>query len=486
MGNQAFNLSYLDTEMAPIRHKLLIVDDDPMIVRVVTDILTRDELVLLQAADGASGLKLAAKHRPHIALVDLYMPGINGMDLLEKLLDLDSGMDVILMTGNYSTASAVEAIQKGAYDYLTKPLDVQGLRAKIERWLADADVRNRAHQLDAELARTCRFEGIIGRDPAMLEVFSKLRRIAPHFDTVLVTGETGTGKELAAAALHRLSRSPSGPFAVCNCAAVADGLFESQFFGHVKGAFTGAVQEKQGLFEFAHKGILFLDEIGEIPLAAQAKLLRALQSREILRVGAVSTQKVDVRVIAATNRDLRAMVAGGTFREDLYYRIATIELKLPRLIDRREDLPLLQRHFLEMYSKKYGRSCLSLSRRAETIFAAYRWPGNVRELESVISYACMMATGDIISAADLPPKLLQSPPRSSADPDELLSLEEVQMHHIAKVLERTGGNRARAAEILGVGRTTLYRMCKKDRETPLHQLCSPDSALQNSPRPHSN
>ena len=297
----------------------------------------------------------------------------------------------------------------------------------------------------------------------MLDVFARIRRVAPHFGTALVTGATGTGKELVARALHRLSPGASHPFVVSNCSAIVESLLESELFGHVKGAFTGATQDKLGAFEYANHGTVFLDEIGELPLTAQSKLLRFLQNHEIQRVGSPVPRTVDVRVIAATNRNLRTMVKDGGFREDLYYRLAMVEIKLPGLAERREDLPLLERYFLEKFAVEYKKPVSGMTRRAQTRMAMYSWPGNVRELENVIGNACMMVDGIVIDVRDLPePIRLQS--RELSVPDEtMISLEELQKRHTMKVLERVGGNKSQAAEILGISRATIYQLLAQTR-----------------------
>jgi len=294
----------------------------------------------------------------------------------------------------------------------------------------------------------------------MLEVFAKTRRVAPHFKTALVTGATGTGKELVARALHRLSAA-SERFVVCNCSALVESLAESEMFGYVKGAFTGANQDRPGLFESADGGTLFLDEIGELSPATQAKLLRVLQDHQVQRVGSSSSSNVDVRVVAATNRDLRAMVSEGTFREDLYYRLAVVEIALPRLEDRREDLPLLQRYFVEKFALEYQKSIAGLTRRAQGRMATYSWPGNIRELENAIGNACMMADGRFIDINDLPERVQQSQRGDFRADEALCSLEEAQRRHIMRVLDRVGGNKLRAARILGIGRTTIYKLLSR-------------------------
>ncbi len=440
---------------------LLAVDDDPATLDLIREALSSQGLEILTADDPEAGLQLFLRIHPRIVLLDLMMPVMSGMDLLERILANDPAAEVILMSAHYSPESAVEAIQKGARDYLTKPLDLDKLRGRIAGLLAEVSVRNHAFQLDRQLLDTFQFEGMIGRSPLMLDVVAKIRRIAPHFRTVLVSGETGTGKELVARALHRLSPASSGPFAVCNCAAVVETLFESELFGYVRGAFTGATQDKVGLLEYANGGAVFLDEIGEMPLATQAKLLRALQSHEIQRVGSPAIRKVDVRVIAATNRDLRALTREGKFREDLYYRLGTVEIMLPRLADRKEDLPLLERFFVENYAGQYKKKINGITRRAQALMAAYSWPGTVRELDNVIGLAAMMIDKNTIDVMDLPETLRMQQTTPSSKTDDLISMEELQQRHLQRVLEHVGGEKTRAAEILGISRTTLYTLLSR-------------------------
>ncbi|MBI4873343.1 MAG: sigma-54-dependent Fis family transcriptional regulator [Acidobacteria bacterium] len=448
------------------RERVLVVDDDPLAIELVRGVLADFDVEILAAPDRATALAIMQSQRPRLVLLDLILPGVTGMELLERLLEIDPGADVILVTAHYSTESAVEAIQKGAYDYLTKPLPIQRLREKVGRWLEEARTRQRAMELDTEMVDTYQFEGIIGRSPVILDVFSRIRRIAPHFATALVTGDTGTGKELVARALHRLSPVLNGPFVVCNCAAIVESLFESELFGHMRGAFTGANQDRAGMVEHASGGTLFLDEIGEIPLSVQSKLLRVIQNREMQRLGSPQVRRVDVRIVAATNRDLKAMIDKREFREDLYYRLAMVEIRLPRLAERKEDIPLLQRHFLKRFSESFNRPSLALSRRAQTLVSRYSWPGNVRELENVLSYCAMMSPHNVIDVQDFPDsvrnQLAIAETQAEEEDEELFSLEELQRKHIHKVLERLGGNRARAAAVLGIGRATLYRLLQKE------------------------
>jgi len=451
----------LSTPMTESGLKLLVIDDDRDHLKLINEALRREGLEI-DTADGAqSGWEHFEKLHPRIVLLDLVMPDGNGMDLLERMIAADPGVDVILMTGHYSTESAVEAIQKGACDYLNKPLDLHRLRSRIAGLVSEAEQRRKVLQLDHELVDMYQFEGIVSRSPLMLDVFAKIRRVAQHFKTVLITGATGTGKELVARALHRLSPSASAQFVVCNCAALVDTLLESELFGHVRGAFTGAVQDKPGVFEYANGGTVFLDEIGELSPAGQAKLLRVLQDHQVQRVGSPVTRTVDVRVVAATHRDLRAMIADNHFREDLYYRLAMVEISLPRLSERREDLPLLQRYFLQKFSDQYQKQISGITRRAQARMVSYPWPGNVRELENVIGNACMMAEGQTIDIDDLPETIRSGTGQGRAVDETLLSLDELQKRHVLRVLERVDGNKARAAEILGIARATVYQMLSK-------------------------
>ncbi len=446
--------------------KLLVIDDSPQNVELIVEALTQKGVQILTAGDPEAGFEIFLQARPQIVLVDLVMPKMSGMELLTRIAAADPGTDVILMTGHYSAESAVEAIQKGACDFLTKPLDLEKLRNRIRALLEDAEKRQQAFQLDLALVDAFQFEGMIGRSPLILETFARIRRVAPHFQTLLVSGATGTGKELVARALHHLSPRATGPFVVCNCSALVETLLESELFGYVRGAFTGATQDKTGIFEQANGGTVFLDEIGELSPPAQAKLLRVLQQREVQRVGSPTPHAVDVRVIGATNRQLRSMVADGQFRDDLYYRLSMVEISLPRLVDRKEDLPLLQKYFVERFAKQYGKQIRGITRRAQLRMAAYSWPGNIRELENVIGNAAMMTQGSTIDVDDLPELLKSTAHMGSGADDEMLSLHELQNRHLARVLEKVGGNKARAAEILGISRTTIYEMIAKMNEIP--------------------
>jgi DNA-binding NtrC family response regulator len=367
------------------------------------------------------------------------------------------------MTGEYTLDSALEAIRRGATDFLPKPIDRIRLKRTLDEVAALYDQRRRVRALEEQLLRDLEFHGIVGKSPAMLEVFDFARKVAKHYTNVLIAGPTGTGKELVARAIHQISPVSQQRLAVCNCSALVDTLLESQLFGHVRGAFTGATDTRPGLFEYANGGTVFLDEVSETSLAMQAKLLRVIQNREIQRVGSPEVRHVNVRLIAATNRDLRAEVLSGRFREDLFYRLSSIQIRIPSLTERLEDIPLLVQFFLKKYNEAYGKNLSGLARRAQSVLLQHAWPGNVRELENVISSACITAPGDFIDLDDLPEHMQRRGSRTAEGDDwRPLSLDEVRKVHIQRVLTMCQGNRLRAAQILGIGRTSLYRYLKRD------------------------
>jgi DNA-binding NtrC family response regulator len=443
--------------------RLVVIDDDPKNLKFVNFILANAGLEIHTASEPREGLDLIHRLRPQVVLMDLVMPGVQGMELLQKIVEFDPGIDVILMTGYYSTESAVEAIQKGAADYFPKPFSPEKLRQRIGLIVEEAKRRQRSSTLENELLENFQFEGIIGRSPLMLDLFSKIRRVAPHFRSVLITGPTGAGKELVAKALHQLSGSGKR-FVAVNCSSITESLAESELFGHVKGSFTGANQDKVGIFEYADGGTAMLDEIGEMPLPMQAKLLRVLQNHEVQRVGSPAVTKVDVRVVAATNRDLHEMSRQGKFREDLYFRLSAVELKVPSLAQRPEDLPLLERHFLKAFATQYNKAVSGLTRRAQTVLARYPWPGNIREMQNVIEHACMMAESDVIDVRDLPERVQNQAAAADADCEVLMSIDQLERRHAQRVLDHVGGNKVRAAEVLGISRTHLYQLLKESAE----------------------
>lgn len=442
---------------------ICVLDDDANQVELSVEMLQKAGFPVVGTTNPQEALQKVRLGGCRVVLVDFKMPAMDGFAFLEKTLQHDPGMYVILVTGFYSVESAIEAIKRGAYDYLCKPLDFARLMKALDELAAAFSQRSEIRHLEDKLLENLQFQGIVGKSPAMIEVFELARKVARHYSNVLVIGPTGSGKELVARALHQLSPVAQERFAVCNCSALVDTLLESQLFGHMRGSFTGATDTRPGLFEYANGGAVFLDEIGETSLAMQAKLLRVIQNREIQRVGSPEVKKVNVRIIAATNRDLRAEVLAGRFREDLFYRLSSIEIRVPGLNERPEDIPVLVHHFLKKYSQAYGKQFQGLTRRAQIALFQHDWPGNVRELENVISGAAIAASGDFIDLGDLP-EHLQRPLRrgvTSAADWRPLPLDEVRRIHIQRVLESCNGNRVRAAQMLGIGRTSLYRFLKR-------------------------
>ena len=442
---------------------ICVVDDDPSMLEMLSEMLASFGYRCLATSEPEEALKYVGTGKCRIVLSDLKMPGMSGLKFLERALREDPGAYVLLMTGFYSIESAIEAIRHGAYDYLPKPIDRERLKKTLGDLAEQFDRRRRIHVLEQRLVSDLEFHGIVSRSPAMVDVFEMARKIAPHYVNVLLVGPTGSGKELVAHAIHQISPVANQRIAICNCSAIVDTLLESQLFGHVRGAFTGANETRAGLFEYANGGTVFLDEVGETSLAMQAKLLRVIQNREIQRVGSPEVRRVDVRLIAATNRDLRAEVAAGRFREDLFYRLSTIQIRIPSLTQRLEDIPALITFFIKKYNAAYGKQIQGLTRRAQIILLQHDWPGNVRELENVISSASLVALNDFIDVHDLP-EHLQKPvrPAGSEKSWRPLPLEEVRKEHIDRVLELCAGNRVRAAQMLGIGRTSLYRYLKRE------------------------
>ncbi|MGA3039980.1 MAG: sigma-54 dependent transcriptional regulator [Bryobacteraceae bacterium] len=447
------------------------MDSLPTVIAIVRDAASLDVIQatldvrgirVLSAGDAEEGWDLI--HCSHAGAILVEAAVAHGTSLLERIVDWDPGAQILLLTDGYTAESAVEGIRHGACDCLSKPLSADTLGRRVGEVLAEERARRQTRELDDRLLESFRFHGMVGRSPQMLETFARIKRVAPHYRIALIGGATGTGKELVAHALHDLSPVAARRFAVCNCSAIVETLFESELFGHTKGAFTGATQDRTGLFEYAQGGTVFLDEIADMPLTTQSKLLRVVQNRELQRVGSPEVRKVDVRVIAATNRDMRALVSQGLFREDLYYRLSMVELKLPALAERKEDLPLLERHFVEQFARGYGKSIGGISRRAQAALSRHAWPGNVRELENVVGHACMMADAEFIDVRDLPDYLhgetsTAMPGATPSQPD-LMTLADLERRYTQHVLERVGGNKLHAAQVLGISRATLYRILR--------------------------
>ena len=447
---------------------MLLVDDDPFVRDVVGRVASEEGFEVVVCADGEEALR-AIERRPVFALTDLRMPGVDGLGVLRALREQLPSCATALMSGAGTIDDAVAAIKLGATDYLHKPLDFDRLRELLRRVREDAAERRSLLELDGNVARRLEFCGMIGRSAVMLEVFSLIRRLAPHVRNVLITGETGTGKELVAKAFHTLGPRRDRTFVPINCSAVVDTLSESEFFGHVRGAFTGAVDSKIGVFEQADKGTLFLDEIGELPLSLQAKLLRVLETGEIQRVGSTDRRRVDVNVFAATNRDLRAEVAAGRFRSDLLYRLNVIELALPPLRERREDITYLVATFVRTLATRLKKPIEGVTTEAERVLVGAHWEGNVRELRNVVERACVLAEGELITSKDLVGlSTATAATRSSMSvagpaappvrpPADDMPLDLVQKEHILGVLNKVRGNKKAAAEQLGISRRKLYR-----------------------------
>jgi len=457
------------TALAPV---LLVVDDEQPVLSLVERFARKQGFDVIRCNGGRAALDGLKESRADMALIDVRLPDVNGLDILAAIREQAPTCKVVLMTGHADIDVAIQAIKLGALDFLGKPLDFGRLGRLMADVREDAERRRGLLTLEGDLAERLDFHGMVGRSPVMEDVFSLIRRLAPHLRSALITGETGVGKDLAARALHALGPRARRPLVTVNCSAIVPTLFESELFGHVRGAFTGAIDQKAGLFEFAHGGTLFFDEIGELPPSVQAKLLRALETGEVQRVGAVSGRKVDVLVLAATNRDLRAEVDEGRFRSDLYYRLNVIELRMPPLRDRREDIPYLVATFVREFSQRIGRRIEGITPGAERLLMTAPWPGNVRELRNVIERACMLSEGDVLTertlagpfgaamAAQPAPvaRVVETPAVPPPVPGPSRSLGEMEREHVVRVLEEARGNKQLAAARLGVSRRALYRL----------------------------
>jgi DNA-binding NtrC family response regulator len=438
---------------------ILVVDDEASARTALAELLRTEGYTIETAGDGFKALARLEDFAADLVLTDLNMPGIDGVELLRKVREARPELPVVLMTAFGGVETAVSAMREGAADYLTKPLNTDELVIVLGRTIETARLRREATELRGQLKERYSFDNIVGSSPEMQRVFKTVAQIAPSRATVLLTGESGTGKELVAAAIHHHSPRSSGPFIKLHCAALAESLLESELFGHERGAYTGADRKRDGRFEQANGGTLFLDEIGEISPGIQVKLLRVLQEREFERVGGSQTLHVDVRVVAATNRDLKEMVAAGKFREDLYYRLNVINLSLPSLRQRPSDVPALAMHFLRRYATENGKAVKTISDQALSQIANYPWPGNVRELENVIERAVVLADGDSIELAHLPPELAAVARRSSAPTIPGATMDEIERYSILKTMESAGGSTSRAAEILGISvRKIQYKL----------------------------
>ncbi|RPJ60741.1 MAG: sigma-54-dependent Fis family transcriptional regulator [Acidobacteria bacterium] len=452
--------------------RILVVDDEKQIRRILSVLLTEHNYEVAEASSGEEALRLQPEFQPALVLLDLSMPGMDGLETLKQLMQTASPPEVIMMTAFGTIRSAVEAMRLGAFDYLSKPFDNEALLLTVDRALERRRLSREVEALRTELETRYGFSEIIGLSSRMQEVFRMMAKVARVDATVLITGESGTGKELVARAIHRRSARCPGPFVSVNCSAIPDTLVESEFFGSERGAFTDARESRAGKFETAHSGSLFLDEIGDLALDAQAKLLRVLQERQVTRLGGTRSRSVDVRVICATNRNLEQAVSRGEFREDLYWRINVVNIKLPPLRDRKDDLPLLIDHFLDHFNKELGLTVKTIGRDAKALLLAYDWPGNVRELENTLCRAMILCECSTLSVQDLPPRIkgeseaAESSPggeRSEVKLSDAVSqmTERIERTLIVSRLAHLRGNRTLTAQSLGVSRKTLFNKMRQ-------------------------
>ena len=437
--------------------KVLVVDDEEPLRRLLKNELTRKGYSVEVAADGSAALRLLADAAFDVVLLDVVMPGLDGLSLMKRLKEEGGAPPIIVLTGKATVETAVEAMKNGAYDYLTKPYKIEELVIVIDRANEFGRLSVKSRLLEQELVRKGSPFDLVGASRPMQDLLALIRKVAPTDSTVFIQGESGTGKELVANTVWRTSKRKDSPFIALNCATLSENLMESELFGHEKGAFTSAVQLKNGLVEVADQGTLFLDEIGEMPLALQAKLLRFLDSGEFRRVGGNRTMKADVRVLAATNKDLTGLIKTKDFREDLYYRLNVFTLSIPPLRERKEDISVLTEAFLVKYATKIAKPVPKLAAGALRALEAYSWPGNVRELENVIERAVILAERDTISQKEL----ALAPEDRVEDAASPRTLEELEKEHIVRVLRESDGNQSRASQVLGIDRKTLYLKLRK-------------------------
>jgi len=436
--------------------RVLVVDDEPMVCLALTNWLEEENYFAQAVEDGPQAIKAVRGENWDIVLLDLRMPGMDGLEVLKQVKEIAPQTVVIMMTAYASIPGAVQAMKEGAYDYIVKPLDVDQLTLMLKRIVEHQQLITENILLRKRLTEQYEFEDIIGRSEAMQEVFSMIKAVTDTNATVLITGETGTGKELVARAIHSNSSQRYGPFVATSCGALPETLLESELFGYEKGAFTGADRTKKGRFELANGGTLFLDEVGDISMKTQIKLLRVLQEKSFSRLGGTGQIKVDVRLISATNRDLVAAIEDGSFRSDLYYRLNVVSIQLPPLRERKDDVPLLAVHFINKYNVEFNKKFDRVDRKAMDFMMDYHWPGNVRELENVIERAIVIDQGPQVKVNHLPFCNVESPLT-----EEPQSLQEVEKIHIEKMLQKNDWNIAKTARLLNIDRSTLHKKIKK-------------------------
>jgi DNA-binding NtrC family response regulator len=446
---------------------ILIVEDEPKMLRLLELNLTEEGYTTHTASDAETGLNTLRQEKIDLVVTDLKLPGMDGLEFLQAVKRADARIPVIVMTAYGTVETAVEAMKAGASDYVLKPFSLEEMKLIVRKELDVHDLREENRSLREALGKRYEFKNIVARSSKMQEVLATVERVAPTNSTVLLGGESGAGKDLIARAIHQHSRRASGPFIKINCTAIPENLLESELFGYEKGAFTGAVSSKPGKFELADKGTIFLDEIGDVPGTIQVKLLRVLQDRDFERLGGTKTLKVDVRVVAATNQDLRAALEQGSFREDLYYRLNVVPINIPPLRERKEDIPYLVDHFIERFARESGNPIRGITPAAQKALMEFHWPGNVRELENIIERAVALSSGDVIDVADIRLDLSPMKPgaapaaNAAAFPPEGTTLEQFEDEIIKEALHRAGGNKSQAARLLGLSRNALrYRLSK--------------------------
>ena len=440
----------------------MIVDDDPVALDLLREVLSKESYEVASALSAEEAISQGIENIFDVIITDVRMGEKDGMDVLRSFKKTSPETAVIMITAFGSIDTAIEAIREGAFDYISKPFKLEEIKITVRRALEQRRLLRENQYYRQELLEKYQFKNVIGRTPQMFQVYKTIARVADTKSTILLYGERGTGKELVARSIHYNSQRSDRPFVTVDCASLVETLMESELFGHVRGAFTGALQAKRGLFEEADGGTLFLDEVGNLSLSTQAKLLRFLQEYEIKRVGGTENIKVDVRVIAATNQFLEPLVKSGNFREDLFDRLNVVPISLPPLREKKEDIPLLIIHFLQKSSEENHKQISYISPEALDILTQYSWPGNVRELRHTIERAVVLSTQPIILPEDLPKKMLEEVKGKEIQfPEELLPLREVERRYVLKVLRETKGNKKKASEILGIDRTTLYRILEK-------------------------
>jgi DNA-binding NtrC family response regulator len=447
------------------RYRVLVVEDEALMRSIIMDLMRGEGYEVVEAPSGEVAWQIFEQEKIDLAILDLNLSGgSSGLDVLKKMRDVDSEVMAIIVTAYASVESAVQALQQGAYDYITKPFANDHLKNQVRHALEAKALFKENHFLRRELREKYRFENIIGKGDAIEAVFRIMEKVARTDSSVLITGESGTGKELVARAIHFTSERANGRFLPINCGALPETLLESELFGYKRGAFTGAMNEKIGLLKAADKGTVFLDEIGDMPLALQVKLLRVLQEREVYPLGSNDPVSFDVRVVCATNKDLEAEAKAGRFREELLYRINVITIKLPPLRERKDDIPLLASHFLKKFERSLGRGGMRFSKGAMKLLLSYAWPGNVRELENTIERAAILAETDVVHSHDLPDKLRSNALPTGVEMDNgNVTLEDLEREHIKRVLGKVEGNKDRAAQMLGIHVSTLYRKMQRYR-----------------------